>query len=67
MQHGSSDAGQSAQAPPPPPAAAAAAAAVTEGGGCVTPVFVDETVNFRLFRVEDPAVPRIHQVWWNTG
>lgn len=32
------------------------------GARGVTPVFVDETVNFRLFRLEDPTVPRIHQV-----
>jgi hypothetical protein len=57
-------------------AAAAAAAAAAGGGGDaanhaeaaaaaavrVSPVFVDETVNFRLFRMEDPAAMKYHQV-----
>ncbi|WIA22249.1 hypothetical protein OEZ85_004574 [Tetradesmus obliquus] len=40
----------------------AAGTAAAAAAARVTPVFVDETVNFRLFRMEDPAAMQYHHV-----
>jgi hypothetical protein len=57
IQHSNTCNTGSSEAAPPPAADADAAHAAH-----ATPVFVDETVNFRLFRMEDPATMKYHQV-----
>jgi hypothetical protein len=56
------DSSRAADTSTAPAAAATTATAATAAAAGVTTVFDDETVNFRMFRLDDPSTHRIHQV-----